>query len=360
MRGIAALMVFFHHLCFTDLKPEQWGRGVRILYTFSSAGMRGVDLFFILSGFLITSLLIKDRASPAYYHDFYWKRALRILPLYLLCLLGIAVLVPHSGREVLVSLLFLANFAHSFGIDANGPFWSLAIEEQFYLLWPTVVRRRSVGELARWALAIGLGAMVLRTMAAYFVHFNYHITFMNCDGLAFGAVLACWYERRDASIPAERKRESRLIALIAASGLACLAARFALPDTPRGLAYNADLYQTGVVLFGGSIIAFVIAHSGSPLVAVFRSRLLIFFGLISYAMYMTHIYVLMAYTHLRGEVPGGDIAALALRFFIVFGTTIALCLATRYLVELPAISLRRFVLSKPAPRAEIEAPLLAD
>ena len=73
-------MVFFHHACFTDLNPAQWGRGVRILYLFSSVGMRGVDIFFVLSSFLITSLLIKDRTSPSFYQDFYWKRALRILP----------------------------------------------------------------------------------------------------------------------------------------------------------------------------------------------------------------------------------------------------------------------------------------
>jgi peptidoglycan/LPS O-acetylase OafA/YrhL len=352
-------MVFFHHTCFTDLDPTQWGRGVHFLYLFSSVGMRGVDIFFVLSGFLITSLLIKDRTSPAFYQDFYWKRALRILPLYFVCLLAMISLVPHSTGEILLSTFFLANFASVLHVTATGPFWTLAIEEQFYLIWPTVVRRRSVSELTRWALALGLGAVVLRVIAACFGHFNYELTFLRCDGLAAGALLACWYETREASpAPQIRRRENRAISLLAAAGLICLALRLLMPAHGNGIAFDFVLYQTGATLLATATIAFIIANSGSPILAVFRSRPLIFFGLISYAMYMTHMFVLEIYTRLRGPVPGGDVAALALRFFIALAATIVLCLLTRYLIELPAISLRRFVLRKPAPPAEIEAPLL--
>ena len=108
-----------------------------------------------LSGFLITSLLIKDRESAAYYHDFYWKRALRILPVYLLCLAGVLLFVPGSARFALLALLFVANFARVFHVQPEGPFWSLAIEEQFYIFWPTLVRRRSVEAIGWWAAGIG-------------------------------------------------------------------------------------------------------------------------------------------------------------------------------------------------------------
>jgi peptidoglycan/LPS O-acetylase OafA/YrhL len=352
-------MVFFHHLCFVDLNPIQWGPGVRALYNISALGMRGVDLFFVLSGFLITSLLLKDRTSASYYQDFYWKRALRILPLYLLCLLGLALFAPHSGPEVLISAFFIANLAPFFHIQTIGPFWTLAIEEQFYILWPTVVRRRSVEQLSRWAFGIGISAMLLRLLFACFGHYNYRYTFLRCDGLAVGALLACWFERRPDTTTLS-PRESASISLASGIGVLCLLCRFLMPATLRGKAFDADLDQTGVTLLAGSAIAFILVKRGSPLLAVFRSRLLLFFGLISYAMYMTHIYIVNAYTALRGPVPGGDNAALALRFATVFAATIALTLVTRYLVELPAISLRRFVLKKPAPPAEIEAPLLSE
>jgi peptidoglycan/LPS O-acetylase OafA/YrhL len=261
-----------------------------------------VDLFFVLSGFLITSLLIKDRASKSYYQDFYWKRTLRILPLYILCLLGVAIFVPHSGREILLSALFLINFAQIFHVDATGPFWTLAIEEQLYILWPTVVRRRTVHQLTRWALAIDFGAMALRFIAASLGHYNYHFTFLRCDGLAAGALLACWYETRKNTSVA-RRRESIGMALTSTLGVFCLLARPLMSSTLRGQAFDADLYQTGVTLIAASVVAFAIANSGSAVLAIFRSRLLIFFGLISYAMYMTHLYVAMVYNSIRGPWP---------------------------------------------------------
>src|SRR5271154_492229 len=150
VRGIAALMVFFHHVCFASLSPVGWNQPVHFLWTISSMGDSGVDLFFVLSGFLITSLLLPARESPAYYHDFYWKRALRILPLYILCMLGVLFFVSGSRGYVILCALFLSNFAWLFHVETAGPFWTLAIEEQFYLIWPTVVRRRSVAELRHW------------------------------------------------------------------------------------------------------------------------------------------------------------------------------------------------------------------
>jgi peptidoglycan/LPS O-acetylase OafA/YrhL len=359
VRGLAALMVFFHHLTFTDLDVTRWGPAVKGLYYLSAAGLRGVDLFFVLSGFLITSLLIKDRSSDSYYQDFYWKRGLRILPLYLVCLVGLAVFVPSARGEALLSALFLANFAPIFHIASSGPFWTLAIEEQFYILWPTVVRRLSVEKLIRWAIAIGLGAMLLRFIAACFGHYNYHFTFLRCDGLAAGALLACWFERRP-DTPTLTRREFRILTGASVLGLACLFARLLMSETARGMAFDGDLYQTGVTLLAGSSIGLILVKRGSPMLAIFRSRLLLFFGLISYAMYMIHLYVLMAYNALRGPVIGGDNAGLAMRFFTVLTATIALALLSRYVIELPAISLRRFVLKKPAAPSEVELPLLAE
>src|SRR5580698_4778406 len=103
VRGIAAIMVFFHHVCFVSINPAGWGAPVRFLRIISIPGNSGVDLFFALSGFLITSLLIEARSKPAYYHDFYWKRVLRILPLYILCLVGVLLFIPGTRGYVLLS-----------------------------------------------------------------------------------------------------------------------------------------------------------------------------------------------------------------------------------------------------------------
>src|ERR1700749_3268035 len=190
IRGLAALLVFFHHLCFTSIETPGWGAPVRALHAIFSVGNSGVDIFFVLSGFLISAILIESRESSSYYQDFYWKRALRILPLYILVLVGVFCFMPDSTRYVILSAFFISNFSQLFHVTTEGPLWTLAIEEQFYLLWPTVVRRRSIEQLRHWAMGIGIAAVVLRLVAAAFGHFNYHYTFFRCDALAAGAFLA--------------------------------------------------------------------------------------------------------------------------------------------------------------------------
>lgn len=356
VRGLAAIMVFFHHLCFTSIEPAGWGAPVRLLRTVSIAGGYGVDLFFVLSGFLITSLLIEARGHRSYYHDFYWKRALRILPLYIACLIGVAIFIPGSRDYVLLSAFFISNFAWIFHVLSNGPFWTLAIEEQFYLLWPTVVRRRSIAQLRHWALAIGLGAVLLRFIAAIFGHRNYYFTFFHCDGLAFGALLAYWYCRKR---PAEgiTSREIRAIGITFLFGLLCVAIASLPASGERAVSFSAAFLLTGVTLLCGSAIAFLISRTGQKRLAVLRSPLLTFFGLISYAMYMTHLYVMEAYDHFRGPLVPGDNAAYLLRFVAVLGITILLCVLIRYLIELPAMRLRKYVLAKPTPPTRGEPPV---
>lgn len=360
MRGIAALLVFFHHLCSASIHLEsgQWGPGIAALHNVFEYGTAGVDVFFVLSGFLITSILIRDRQNPAYYRDFYWKRGLRILPLYILCLLGVLLFIPHTTAYVILSALFVANFANSFHVATSGPFWSLAIEEQFYLVWPTVVRRRSITQLSHWAFAIAGSAVVLRFVAASVGHYNYFLTPLRCDGLAVGALIACRFERRQRNSGRLSSRfDDRLFAVaLLLGGLLCVLP-YALPSIAHILAYAAAVSQTGVTLICGGIIGLLVSHTGSRLLAPLRGRLLTFFGLISYALYMIHLYVMRIYDYLRGPLTPGDTQAYSTRLFSVLVITIAVSLLSRYLVELPALSLRRRVLTKPAPQAESESPL---
>jgi peptidoglycan/LPS O-acetylase OafA/YrhL len=349
VRGLAAAMVFLHHVCFTTVPEGHWSPPILWLRSMAAWGSYGVDLFFALSGFLITSLLLEARERPNYYRDFYWKRVLRILPLYLVCLLGVLLLVPGSRDFVLLSLLFLSNFAHVFHIQGGGPFWTLAIEEQFYLLWPTVVRGRTIDALRRWALAIGLGTVVLRLIAAAFGHRDYYFTFFHCDGLAWGAFVACWFAQR------EQHAASRWpIALALAAGmLLCAVPQPMMSAQPlaslRAMAFAACARQTGVSLLAAALIALLVTRAGASAFGVLRRGVLPFFGLISYAMYMLHPYVLGFYDRQRGLVVAGDTLAFAERFAAVSAGTLALCLLSRHVLELPAMSLRRFVLRRPEP-----------
>src|SRR5580658_6430483 len=155
VRALAFLTIFVHH-----------GFGVRHLWA-------GVDIFFVLSGFLITSILMDGHGKEGAWSRFYERRALRILPPYLVFLL-LATFVFHLrwGKNALWYGLFAMNFAEAFnlGVPGLGILWSLAVEEQFYLFWPIVALRFSPRIVLRCAVALIVLAPILRGIATPFLH----------------------------------------------------------------------------------------------------------------------------------------------------------------------------------------------
>src|ERR1700730_6086504 len=167
-------------------------------------GWMGVDLFFALSGFLITGILLDTKGSPDYFKNFYARRALRILPLYssilLLMFVVIPLLRPSDARTIFERSspwwaypLFLQNFLLTVSTLAAGPLgttWSLAIEEQFYLVWPLVVRYCSYTQLRRIAIAMILVAIPLTYYLSSQHVWIYSNVFCRQVGLMAGASLA--------------------------------------------------------------------------------------------------------------------------------------------------------------------------
>jgi peptidoglycan/LPS O-acetylase OafA/YrhL len=159
LRGLAILAVVAVHSTNALLGLVQQGYPVaRVdapLYLALHAGWAGVDLFFVLSGYLITGILLKAKGQPGYYRNFYARRALRIMPLYYGVLLARLALARAAGPwwlavnpdEWLAHALYVGNFWQCHARTTGTPFdsgglhvcWSLAVEEQFYLVWPVVV-----------------------------------------------------------------------------------------------------------------------------------------------------------------------------------------------------------------------------
>ncbi len=349
IRGIAALGVLCHHLFFTNIAWNLWPQPERWAGEISRYGQYGVDLFFVLSGFLITSLLFQDRDDPHYYHNFYWKRALRILPLYIVLLVMLVVFDHNAFRYALLCAVFLANFAHLFKIPFDGPYWTLAIEEQFYLVWPRIVHRKSVGLISNLALAIVIIELVVRLISAAFGHVNFVFTFYRCDGLACGALLACQSQSwRPEPLP-RGKRSFGVFRWVAAGGLSLAAICVMLMRTDLAKFGPALLLSAISLLFYG-FIGGVLKHSGSAFLLPFRSGPLSFFGDISYCLYMVHPYVLNYYDSHRGTVPPGHIWQYFARASTVLAISVGLCMLSRYTIERPAQSLRKYILHrKPAP-----------
>ena len=154
------LLVVANHLVLAA--PLPWGRVQRLLYT----GWVGVDLFFVLSGFLITGILLDAKGGPHYFRNFYARRVLRIFPLYygvlVVAILTLTVLTPHAPMLRLQGWLWA--YATNIKIAASGwvfiagrlqfhHLWTLAVEEQFYLVWPAVVLLLSRRSLL-WVCAV--------------------------------------------------------------------------------------------------------------------------------------------------------------------------------------------------------------
>ena len=198
IRGMAIVWVVVHNATSMPLAPS--GRWLHLFPLLASRGWIGVQLFFALSGFLITKGLLETQGQPGYFRNFYAKRALRILPLYYTVLVVLLLVLPGLGAHVPYRLdhqaplwLFTGNWLPALPLGF-GHFWSLAVEEQFYLLWPLVVFRLAPRRLLTACLWIALGALVVRCAlvaagAASWV--MYSATVCRMDALALGGAGAC-------------------------------------------------------------------------------------------------------------------------------------------------------------------------
>jgi peptidoglycan/LPS O-acetylase OafA/YrhL len=199
IRGIAIIWVVFHNATAMPTAPSS--RVLHVLPFLGHHGWIGVQLFFALSGFLITGGLLDSRGSAHYFRNFYAKRALRILPLYYTVLLVLLVLVPlvasppppFSSDHQAPLWLFTANWTQTLPYGF-AHFWSLAIEEQFYLIWPLVVFGLAPRRLLPACLAIAAGALLLRAallawgVSTWTLYIN---TACRMDALTLGAAGAC-------------------------------------------------------------------------------------------------------------------------------------------------------------------------
>lgn len=312
---------------------------MRPLLQIVDLGAYGVDAFFVLSGFLITCLLLLDRGKPNYYRNFYWKRILRIQPVYLLHLVAVWFLLPASHGYVLLALVFLVNFDSVFHIADVGPAWTLSIEEQFYLLWPQVIRRTRVHRIYQIALGLIVGSVGLRLfMSVVFRHMSVRYTIYRFDGLGLGALLALqWMGVKPLWEPV-----IRVIRWLNASSVLVLVLVYLSWSAlfPAKSLYALNLFAVNLSVY--RLIRFTLHHPGARSTALLRSGPMVFLGAISYSLYMFHTIIMFLYDQRFGP-PSFRAAPFLARTMVVSAVTVILCVASRFLVELPIQRLRRFV-----------------
>ncbi len=258
----------------------------------------GVDIFFVLSGFLITGILLERKIeSPTvggYFHYFYSRRAFRILPPYLLTLVVYSLIFTSTAFQPWPLFAFfgmnLQPFFHHSYVVVPLPLWSLAVEEQFYLVWPVIILFVSEKVLLRLAVAAVLLTPLLRVLATpyYFTWFPiYILTPFRADLLCAGAILAMLWKRRTPDTEDLCRSWAWFGVIAGFGGLAFVQIwpHLRLASNSRGA--NGLDYSLSV-LGSFSLLAWTLASRGW-LRSLLASSTMRFLGQISYTMYLTHI-----------------------------------------------------------------------
>lgn len=287
LRGIAILLVLLYHAIPTLGTKSRIGEGV---LWFGHLGWVGVEVFFVLSGYLITGILLKTRNEPGFFGRFYLRRALRIWPLYcgmLVLLLVVPLVVPalrtaDYGRFLsmqgwlwmhaanIARAYYGANAALQFGVLDLNHFWSLSVEEHFYLFWPLVVYYSR--HLVPTVVVIALAAVVLQLMPIADPFWSaVAATPRHLFGLAVGCLTAIGLPKRP---------------LLAASALLPVSLVWVALG---GLdAYSKTLLSAASALATAAAIVVIEQDPDCRFARALRNPLLVTFGFYSYGIYVFH------------------------------------------------------------------------
>jgi peptidoglycan/LPS O-acetylase OafA/YrhL len=366
VRGLAILGVLLAHGD-TVLHVVPFTPGGSVLAMFLAPGWGGVDLFFTLSGFLITGILLRARERPRYFSSFYMRRVLRIFPIYYL-FLAVTLLVSHlpqvaadlcpAGFEERISyFIYLQNwpvFWRSwFGLTSLwGAYWSLAVEEQFYMVWPAVIR---FANLHAVALLCTVGFLLGWPERMYMMHQHPYLfgvmqwPFSRLDGLLLGAAIAIYREVRGRAVPLNWA----FFCFMAGAWIFVWIFWFHMSELATGFGFH--IWGIGVTAFvlmsGGLIVA--TQHRVEWLHRVLTIRPLLMAGRLSYGMYVYHLVVYRLIVSFRHHLPGirehntVPWALLYIALAILSVTGVAE-LSFRF-IETPFLRLKRFFPSPAAP-----------
>ncbi len=351
-------MVFLHHAFPHD--PTFWTKlGVplflaRVVAGIGATGAFGVSLFFVLSSYLITELLLreKDLMGTLDLRSFYIRRILRIWPLYFAFLaLAVALqwIVPGQHVTLRAGLWFslLAGnwfiVFHGFPSSVIFPLWSVSIEEQFYITWPAIVRKVSETGMLIFAGLLLVGATVARIYLGMHHTLEGDVwcnTFVQLDPIAAGILMAVLLK---GEIP-RLSRLSRVAMMLAGiTALALGSLYFGIKNDPLTTARIVLGYPS--VAIGGVLLLLSVLRTRTS----GGNRVLIYLGRISYGLYVFHVLGLLISDHTVPEQTA-SLWRYALRVGVALAATIAMAAVSYRWLETPFLSLKqRFthVLSRP-------------
>jgi peptidoglycan/LPS O-acetylase OafA/YrhL len=320
VRGIAILLVLLRHAIF-GLDAAMPGAGPKsgTLAWFLAAGQltwSGVDLFFVLSGFLIGGILLHARESPRYFQTFYFRRAYRILPLYFVTLAIFlfqhlpwmsALMRPGRFQPLEIPGWAYATFTQNFWMAALGTLglssasvtWSLAIEEQFYLTIPWIIRKVRLRHLAAVLIAVIVAAPVVRVVLRVLLGGHggiacYVLTPARADGLSLGVLCALLLRREqvwDWVVGNLKWLQIAAVTLLCGVVFMTWKQYDAFSDAMTGWGYS------WLAFFYAAFLLLAVVDTGGLLEKILRNRALMGLGTLAYCLYLIHVSVMQSVRH---------------------------------------------------------------
>ena len=295
LRALSFLIVFFFH---SNIEGFQIGWG-------------GVTAFFVISGFLITEILVNSKNAKKYFVSFYMRRILRILPIYIIVILGSTIAIIYARKifpnDLFFQLTYLQNIYWVYTNYSSDlvPFlahtWTLAIEEQFYLIWPLLIFVIPNTKLFKLCLAVILLGIIFRTISVVYFNNDYAtsiLLFSQIDTLALGALLAIHKTQKTRYNGLNFLFSNAwwlgllgigiIIAYLSFSNGIGLYDAYTLFKSPAGYLHNVVTAQVYffIALFSSGIIYRCINSPNLMLNKLLSNRIMLHYGKISYGLYL--------------------------------------------------------------------------